>query len=192
MATRRHHRPTAHTRGDRPYVSTPCAAPAAPAAPADLALVARRSPRRPRRTRLFIDMSRTHGGRNGHGTSQRCLCGPALWRPEFDDGSTGTLSTSWKLERATNSTSRQEDFAVTRRHDMAQRAHHAGLQRPVLQCGDDQEAWCANGSTQRGSSRTSTASALEQQASPPRAWKSSTVLSSSTPTRTGCSSSCAC
>ena len=38
-----------------------------------------------------------------------------------------------ETERATSSTARQEDFAVTRRHDTAQRAHHAGVRRPVPQ-----------------------------------------------------------
>ena len=36
-----------------------------------------------------------------------------------------------ETERAASSTARQEDFALTCRHDTAQRAHHAGLRRPV-------------------------------------------------------------
>ena len=34
--------------------------------------------------------------------------------------------------RATSSTAGQEDFALTRRHDTAERAHHAGARRPVV------------------------------------------------------------
>ena len=46
-------------------------------------------------------------------------------------GATGTLL-PLETELATNSTARQEDFALTRRHDTAERAHHAS------QRGDDQ------------------------------------------------------
>ena len=43
-----------------------------------------------------------------------------------------------EAERASRSTARQEKSAATRRHDTAERAHHAGDRRPVLQRGDDQ------------------------------------------------------
>ena len=43
-----------------------------------------------------------------------------------------------ETQHATSSTARQEDFAVTRRRDTAERAHRAGDRRPVPQRGDDQ------------------------------------------------------
>ena len=43
-----------------------------------------------------------------------------------------------ETERTSRSTARQGDFAVTRRHDTAERAHHGGDRRPVPQRGDDQ------------------------------------------------------
>ena len=43
-----------------------------------------------------------------------------------------------ETERATSSTARQEDLALSRRHDTAQRAHHVSVRRPVPQRGDDQ------------------------------------------------------
>ena len=42
------------------------------------------------------------------------------------------------LPLETERTARQKDFAVIRRRDMAQRAHHAVDQRPMPQRGDDQ------------------------------------------------------
>ena len=42
-----------------------------------------------------------------------------------------------ETERATSSSAWQEMSAVTRRHDAAERAHHAGHRRAVPQCGDD-------------------------------------------------------
>ena len=47
-------------------------------------------------------------------------------------------SLSLEAERATSSTARQEDLALTRRHDAAERAHPAGHRRAVPERGDDQ------------------------------------------------------
>ena len=44
-----------------------------------------------------------------------------------------------ETERATSSAARQEEFAVTRRHDTGERAHPASDGRLVPQRGDDQE-----------------------------------------------------
>ena len=44
-----------------------------------------------------------------------------------------------ETERATSSTARQEDSALTRRHDTAERAHHASDRRHEPQRGDGQE-----------------------------------------------------
>ena len=55
-----------------------------------------------------------------------------------------------ETERATRSTARQEDLALTR-HDAAERAHPACDRRPVPQRGDDNRHWCTDGSTQRNS-----------------------------------------
>ena len=44
-----------------------------------------------------------------------------------------------ETERAPSSTARQEDFGLTRQHDTAQRAHHAGDRRLMHQRGGDQE-----------------------------------------------------
>ena len=43
-----------------------------------------------------------------------------------------------EMERATSTAARQEECALTRRHDTAEQAHHAGVRRPVPQRGDDQ------------------------------------------------------
>ena len=42
-----------------------------------------------------------------------------------------------ETERTTSSTARQEKSVLTRRHDTAERAHHAGDRRPVPECGHD-------------------------------------------------------
>ena len=42
-----------------------------------------------------------------------------------------------EAEHTTSNTAWQEDFAVTRRHDTAERARHAGYIRPVPECGND-------------------------------------------------------
>ena len=43
-----------------------------------------------------------------------------------------------ETERATSRDARQENFAVARRHDAAERAHHEGDRRAVPQRGGDQ------------------------------------------------------
>ena len=53
----------------------------------------------------------------------------------------------WTRRTPRTVTARQEDVAVTRRRDKAERAHHASDRRLVLECGHDQHAWCSNGST---------------------------------------------
>ena len=53
------------------------------------------------------------------------------------DGINPNTPDRWKRS-ATSSTARQADFALTRRHDTAERAHPASDRRPVPQRGDDQ------------------------------------------------------
>ena len=56
---------------------------------------------------------------------QRCLCEVQRLCPELFVGINPKHSPSLEAQRATSSTAWQEDFAFTRRHDTAERAHHA-------------------------------------------------------------------
>ena len=84
-----------------------------------------------------------------------------------------------ETERAPSTDVRQDKSAVTSRHDAAQRAHHAGHRRAVPECGDHQELAARLTRLLHGMRFKKPAKCLK------------TVLSSSTPTRTGSSSSCA-
>ena len=65
---------------------------------------------------------------------QRCLCEVQRLCPGMFDPNSLPLETKYGTSRD----ARQENFAVARRHDTAERAHHEGDRRPVPQCGDDQ------------------------------------------------------
>ena len=87
----------------------------------------------------------TSGRRNGGGACSGACGRSSGCAPGCSTGST---------ERATSSTTRQEEFAVTRGHDTVQRAHHASDRRLVPQRGDDQEPG-ARTARRRGTRRPS-------------------------------------
>ena len=154
-STGRSHEELAHTK-------TPRAATAAPATPA-AALVEdgpsgsaskRRkvlSLRRPRRSRLVPRHAGPVEERAAVGHAVVLVRGPASV-PRDVRRDQPEHSLPLEAERATSRDARQENFAVARRHDSIERAHHAGHRRAVSQRGDDQSARMAR---RRGTRRPS-------------------------------------
>ena len=79
----------------------------------------------------------TSGGQKAVGHAAVLVRVPALvpWDVRRDQPE---HSLPLETERTSRSTARQEDLAVTRRHDTAERAHPASVRRPVPQRCDDQ------------------------------------------------------
>ena len=85
----------------------------------------------------------------------RCSADVRRLCPRMFDGINPNTPNRWK--RSTPRAERdawQENFALARRHDTAERAHHAGHRRAVPQCGDDQRPG-ARMARRRGARRAS-------------------------------------
>ena len=143
VATRRRHRPPAHSRGDRSrqHSSRPHR-PAAPplhsskTSPASAARSAAKSTWAPP-CATGSSTCWTSGGQIGDGTCSSACARSGACALGCSTGPEHPVPL--ETQRTSSSATRQEDFAVTRRHDTAQRAHHAGVRRPLPQRGDDHE-----------------------------------------------------
>ena len=127
--------PTAHSRGDRPrqHSSRPgrCTR---PRRAQRQWYEAPKNPRRPHHPRLVPKRDGPVEDRTAMEHAAVLVRSPADVRrdqPEHPQ--------SLETQRTTSSTARQEYFALTGKHDTAERAHLAGVRRRVHQGGDDQE-----------------------------------------------------
>ena len=118
----------AHLRGDRPYQHSCAPLHSSKTSPAAAARSAAKSTSTPS-CATGSSTCWTTGGQNGDGA-----CSGACGMFERDQPE---HSPALETELATSSIARQEDFTVTRRHDTAERAHHASdRHHPVTKRGD--------------------------------------------------------
>ena len=137
----------------------------------------------------------TRGRRNGVGPCSGACARSSGCAPGCSTGSTGTLPIA-------GNAAQHEQHRELCCHPPTWHGWASTSGRCQTSCASARwrsGAWCTNGSTQRDStlvlasdgSSSSCVTCGWAARSPPSAWKRSTALSSSTPTRTGCSSSCA-
>ena len=137
----RYHRPTAHARRDRLRWHSLCT----PLHSLGSSPATRQNAAKSTSTASCATGSSTcptSGRQSGDGT-----CNIAWLR-----SGACALGCSTGSTRTSRSTAWQENFAIIRRHDTAERVHHAGVRRPVPQRGHDQEPG-ARMTRRRGTSR---------------------------------------
>ena len=144
------HEELAHTKTPRAAPGTPAAAHSLKTSPAAVVRSAARSRSTPLPA-IGSSTCWTSGGESGDGTCSGACARSSVCAPGCSTGSTRTLPIAGNGARHEQRRLAGGLCADTSRHDTAERAHHGGDRRPVLERGHDQRLGAMNGSTQRDS-----------------------------------------